>query len=62
MAHETKGGTKYDPAALERTEARFWREAWDAVPAGSPPRTVCGGPGSGRSRRPCSPTCRRRAR
>lgn len=33
MARVTKGGTEYDPAALDRTEARFWREAWDAVPA-----------------------------
>ncbi len=32
MARVTKGGTEYDPAALERTEARFWRELWDAVP------------------------------
>jgi hypothetical protein len=33
MARVTKGGTEFDPAALERTEARFWREVWDAVPA-----------------------------
>ncbi len=32
MARVTKGGTEYDPAALDRTEARFWRELWDAVP------------------------------
>jgi GNAT superfamily N-acetyltransferase len=32
MAATTKGGTEYDPAALERTEARFWREVWDAAP------------------------------
>jgi hypothetical protein len=34
MAPTTNGGTEFDPAALERTEARFWREIWDAVPAG----------------------------
>ncbi|HEX4729802.1 MAG TPA: GNAT family N-acetyltransferase [Solirubrobacterales bacterium] len=33
MARVTKGGTEFDPAALDRTEARFWREIWDAVPA-----------------------------
>jgi len=33
MADRTNGGTEFDPAALERTEARFWREIWDAVPA-----------------------------
>ncbi len=33
MTPVTKGGTEFDPAALERTEARFWREIWDAVPA-----------------------------
>lgn len=33
MARVTDGGTEFDPAALERTEARFWREVWDAVPA-----------------------------
>jgi hypothetical protein len=32
MARVTKGGTEFDPAALDRTEARFWRELWDAVP------------------------------
>jgi hypothetical protein len=32
MPHRTNGGTEFDPAALERTEARFWREIWDAVP------------------------------
>jgi GNAT acetyltransferase-like protein len=32
MARTTNGGTEFDPAALERTEARFWREAWDAAP------------------------------
>jgi len=33
MTATTNGGTEFDPAALERTEARFWREIWDAVPA-----------------------------
>jgi Acetyltransferase (GNAT) domain len=33
MAPTTNGGTEFDPAALERTEARFWREIWDATPA-----------------------------
>jgi hypothetical protein len=33
MPHTTNGGTEFDPATLERTEARFWREIWDAVPA-----------------------------
>jgi GNAT superfamily N-acetyltransferase len=32
MAPATKGGTGFDPVALDRTEARFWRELWDAVP------------------------------
>jgi hypothetical protein len=32
MAPTTNGGTEFDPAALERTEARFWREIWDATP------------------------------
>ncbi|MBS1843083.1 MAG: hypothetical protein JST53_01585 [Actinobacteria bacterium] len=32
MPRTTNGGTEFDPAALERTEARFWREIWDAVP------------------------------
>jgi hypothetical protein len=32
MAPTTNGGTEFDPAALERTEARFWREIWDAAP------------------------------
>jgi GNAT superfamily N-acetyltransferase len=32
MARTTKGGTEYDPAALDRTEARFWRDLWNAVP------------------------------
>jgi hypothetical protein len=34
MPRTTNGGTEFDPAALERTEARFWREVWDATPAG----------------------------
>jgi hypothetical protein len=33
MAPTTNGGTEFDPAALARTEARFWREIWDAAPA-----------------------------
>src|SRR6201999_3050584 len=33
MAPVTKGGTEYDPAALERTEARFYRDLFDAAPA-----------------------------
>jgi hypothetical protein len=33
MPRTNNGGTEFDPAALERTEARFWREIWDAVPA-----------------------------
>jgi hypothetical protein len=33
MTDRTNGGTAFDPAALARTEARFWREIWDAVPA-----------------------------
>lgn len=33
MASATNGGTEFDPAALARTEARFWREIWDAAPA-----------------------------
>ncbi len=33
MAPRSNGGTEFDPAALERTEARFWREIWDATPA-----------------------------
>jgi hypothetical protein len=32
MPGQTNGGTEFDPADLERTEARFWREIWDAVP------------------------------
>ncbi|HEY0280390.1 MAG TPA: GNAT family N-acetyltransferase [Solirubrobacterales bacterium] len=33
MAGTTNGGIEFDPAALDRTEARFWRDIWDAVPA-----------------------------
>jgi hypothetical protein len=33
MPDRTNGGTEFDPVALERTEARFWREIWDSVPA-----------------------------
>jgi hypothetical protein len=32
MAHVTQRGIEFDPVALERTERRFWREIWDAVP------------------------------
>jgi hypothetical protein len=32
MTSVTKGGTEYDPAALERTERRFFGELFDAVP------------------------------
>jgi hypothetical protein len=32
MPRTTNGGTEFDPAALERTESRFWREIWDATP------------------------------
>jgi hypothetical protein len=32
MPGTTNGGTEFDPARLERTEARFWREIWDSVP------------------------------
>lgn len=32
MADRTNGGTEFEPAALARTEARFWREIWDAAP------------------------------
>lgn len=32
MTPSTEGGTEFDPAALERTEQRFWREIWDATP------------------------------
>jgi GNAT superfamily N-acetyltransferase len=30
---ETDNGVRYDPAALDRTERRFWREIWESVPA-----------------------------
>lgn len=29
---ETKGGVRYDPAALDRAERRFWRDSWESVP------------------------------
>lgn len=29
---ETENGVRYDPAALDRVERRFWREIWDSVP------------------------------
>jgi hypothetical protein len=32
MANATEGGTEFDPAALDRAERAFWRQAWDAVP------------------------------
>jgi hypothetical protein len=32
MTNRTEGGTEYDPAALERTERRFFGELFDAVP------------------------------
>ncbi len=32
MTDTTNGGTEFDPARLARTEARFWREIWDAAP------------------------------
>jgi hypothetical protein len=32
MPGTTNGGTEFDPLAMERTEARFWREIWEAVP------------------------------
>jgi hypothetical protein len=31
MSPATEGGTEFDPVSLDRTEARFWRELWDAV-------------------------------
>ena len=30
---ETRGGVRYDPAALDRAERRFWRDVWESVPA-----------------------------
>src|SRR6185369_905486 len=32
MTFETKHGTSYDPAALDRVERRFWREIWESMP------------------------------
>jgi len=32
MTPETKRGTGYDPAALDRVERRFWREIWESMP------------------------------
>jgi hypothetical protein len=32
MTNRTEGGTEYDPAAIERTERRFFGELFDAVP------------------------------
>ena len=32
MGVETKRGVSYDPAALDRTERRFWREIWESMP------------------------------
>jgi hypothetical protein len=32
MAPRTNGGTEFDPVAMARAEARFWREIWDAAP------------------------------
>jgi GNAT superfamily N-acetyltransferase len=29
---ETENGVRYDPAALDRIERRFWRDIWDSVP------------------------------
>lgn len=29
---ETRGGVRYDPAALDRAERRFWRDSWESVP------------------------------
>jgi GNAT superfamily N-acetyltransferase len=34
MAPQSKHGVRYDPAALDRTERRFWRDVWESVPAG----------------------------
>lgn len=31
---ETDNGVRYDPAALDRVERRFWREIWESVPDG----------------------------
>jgi GNAT superfamily N-acetyltransferase len=32
MAPETNHGTRYDPAALDRVERRFWRDIWQSMP------------------------------
>jgi GNAT superfamily N-acetyltransferase len=32
MAPETNHGVRFDPAALDRVERRFWREIWRSVP------------------------------
>jgi GNAT superfamily N-acetyltransferase len=32
MGVETKRGVSYDPAALDRTERRFWRDIWESMP------------------------------
>jgi GNAT superfamily N-acetyltransferase len=32
MAPETNRGTRYDPAALDRVERRFWRDIWESMP------------------------------
>lgn len=32
MAPETNRGTRYDPAALDRVERRFWRDVWHSMP------------------------------
>jgi GNAT superfamily N-acetyltransferase len=34
MSPETKRGVRYDPAALDRVERRFWRDIWESVPRG----------------------------
>ncbi|MGD9734496.1 MAG: hypothetical protein AB7V58_02625 [Solirubrobacterales bacterium] len=33
MAAQTHSGVGYDPLALDAIERRFWREAWESVPA-----------------------------
>jgi GNAT superfamily N-acetyltransferase len=32
MAPETNRGVRYDPAALDRVERRFWRDIWELMP------------------------------
>jgi len=32
MAPETNRGARYDPAALDRVERRFWRDIWQSMP------------------------------